>query len=848
MPPASEFDQARYRQDVIDPARKAGNVPPPDLMTRYAVSAAMAGSVAAFDARVAEVVKYWRGLQQQIVFRPLAVALLAAHARLKDAGELSYASFERQQTADRDEALAGLEAKIKDIAASTPAVLRSMVSWLQNEYHGLIGETTIASKLAGHQVTVIDHPWVLPARPSRLSGLAAHLDTLDLRLAAETVFGTSTVRAGFRLHQGFELTSGERITQARLAAKKKELGQRAPDGRKTAHEQVLQVLQQCADRGELDALLLWQLVEVLQPPVTEGLPNRSVVSLASSLGLDQAEAAALVLTLTQQRSADRGAGAAALRRHVNEAEQAGDTEEAAALLAELIARHGDGDGSLESRLRALPPPPPAHVMATPQGDTVLVEWQPGPARAGHLRYRVARCSARPAGSPSAGLTVAETADVSAVDREPPNGVRLYYTVFATRGADAWSAGTSAAEVLRLPEVTDFRLEAQPDAITGSWRVAPGSTDVIVARAEGAPPDPAGGRQVPASLADFHDTGLQGGIRYYYRACAVYVNDTGERWQTPGVVRWATPDTPLDAVPELRAELQPADDPGIVLAWRTVEAGTVRIYRSNGLLSLPAGTSIGLDELTRLGHPVPGPAVSGADGSTSLRTRVFNGRSCFTAITVGAERAVVGARTTVAVMSPVTEPCARRDGDHVWLSWTWAQDCHTCRVEWFAGPDRSPAAPPAECGRQRFYDEGGFGIAVGPDPVTVSIRSLYRDAAGEILSPPAEVTVPGRDVTVRYAFRRKTWWAPWRWDRLVLRADRECRLPSLTVVHKTGRIMPLRPEQGEPVLSLPGAQLVPGRPLSVRIPGLGRREPGWLACFFSGDPPEGISLVPARSRR
>jgi hypothetical protein len=848
MPPASEFDKAGYCQDVLEPARKAGNVLPPVLMTRYAVSADMAGNAAAFDTRVAEVVKYWRGLQQRIVFRPLAVALLAAHARLKDAGELSYASFERQHTADREEALAGLEAKIKDIAASTPAVLRSMVSWLHGEYHDLISEATIVSQLASHQVTVIDHPWVLPARPSRLSGLAAHLDTLDLRLAAETVFGTSKVRAGFRLHQGFELSSGERISQALLAAKKRELAQRAPDDRKTAHGEVLQVLQQCADRGELDALLLWQLIEVVQPQVTEGLPNRSVVSLASSLGLDQAEAAALVLTLTQQRSADRGVGAAALKRQLNEAEQAGDTEEAAALLVELIARYGDPDGSLASRLRSLAPPPPAHVLATHQGDTVRVEWQPAPTQAGEVRYCAVRSSGRAAGSPSAGLMVAETAGLSAADRAPPNGVRLYYTVFATRGADAWSAGTSAAEVLRLPEVTDFRLEAQPDAIAGSWRVAPGSTDVIVTRAEGSPPGSAGGHQVPAGLAGFHDTGLQRGTRYYYRACAVYVNDAGERWQTPGVVGWATPETPLDTVPELHAELLPADDPGIVLAWRAVEAGTVRIYRSNGPPSLPTGTSIGLDELTRFGHPVPGRVVSGADGKSSLRTRVFNGRSCFTALTLGAERAMIGASTTVAVMSPVSEPRARRDGEHVWLRWTWAEDCHLCRVEWSAGPDRSPAAPPLECGRQRFYDDGGFGIAVGPDPVTVSIRSVYRDAAGEILSAPAGVTVPGRDVMVRYAFQRKTWRTPWRRDRLVLRADRECRLPSLTVVRKTGRIMPLHPEQGEPVFSLPSAQLAPGRTLSVRIPDLGRHEPGQLACFFSGDPPEGISLVPDRSRR
>jgi hypothetical protein len=848
MSPASEFSKDRYRQDVLEAALKAGDVLPPDLMTRYAVSDAIAGNAAAFNARVAEVVRYWRVLQQQIVYESLAVALLAAHDRLKDAGELSYASFARQRTAGRNEALAGLEAKIKDIAASTPAVLRSTVSLLHRDCHGLVSEDTIVSQLSSHQVIVVDHPWVLPPRPSKLSGLAARLDTLDLRLAAETVFGTSVVRAGFRLRQGFQLSTGKRITSTLLAAKKKELAQRRPDDRKTAHEEILQVLQQCADRGELDALLLWQLIEVLQPQVTEGLPNRSVISLASSLGLDEAEAAELVLTLTQQRSGDRGTSARELERQVNEAEQAGDTEEAAALLAQLIAAHGDGDGSLESRLQALPPPPLPHVLATSQGDTVRVEWPPAPTRVGNVRYRVVRCSGEPARSPSAGLTVAETIGLSAADREPPNGVRLYYTVFATRGADVWSAGTSAAELLRLPEVTDFRFEAQPDAIAGWWRVPPGATEVVVTRATAAPPGPGGGHLVPASLTDFHDTSLQGGTRYYYRVRAVYVNEAGESWPTPGVVHWATPDTPLDTVLELRAELQPAGDPGIALTWCTVEAGTARIYRSNGPPALSAGASIGLDEMARFGHPAPGRVISRTNGESCLSTQVFNGRSCFTAITVGAARAVVGASATVAVMSPVTDVRARRDGDHLWLRWNWADDCHVCRVEWSAGPDRPQAASPVECGRQRYHDDGGFGIRVGPGPVTVSIRSVYRDATGEILSTPFELPIPGRDIVVRYAFRRRTRWAPWRRDRLVLRADRACQLPSLTVVHRTGRIMPLRPEQGEPVCSLPEVRLPQGRRLSVPIPTLRLARPGRLACFFAGEPPDSISLVPDRSRR
>ena len=805
----------------------------------------MERDAAAFKARVAEVVKCWRGLQQQIVFKPLSVALLAAHARLKEADQLSYAHFARQRGTERAEALSKLEATVKDIAATTPAVLRSTLSLLHDECGGILSEEAIQDQFTAHQVAVVDQMWTLPPRPSRLSGLAGRLDTLDLRLAAEAVFGTDAVRAGFRIRDGFRLASDDRLTRDLLTEKKKSLAQRPHDDRKTAHEEVLQTLLQCSERGELDALLLWQLIDVLQPRVTEGLPNRSIVTLASDLGLDRAEAAELVLTLAQQRAEGPSPNAASLKR-VDEAEQAGDTEEAAALLMELISKRGDSDGRLQVRLRSLPPPPPARVLATPQGSAVRVEWHPGPTRADQVRYRAVRSTGAPAASPSAGLMVADTDGLNSTDGEPPNGVPLYYTVFGTRGADIWSAGTTAPELVLLPEVAACRLEVQDDAILGSWRVAPGTVDVIVTRAEGSPPSATDGQWIATSLASFHDTGLDAGTRYYYRIRAVYLSDAGERRTTPGIVRWATPETALEMVQDLRAELLPADDPGVMLSWHSPDAGTVRIYRGNSPPPRPPGASVRLDELAGYGRPVPGQVVNDAEGESRLRARLVNGRSCFAPITVGAERAVVGVTATVAVMSPVSDLRARRDGDTIWLHWTWAEGCHVCRVEWTGDPGQPAAA--VECGRRRFHDDGGFEITVGFRPVTVLVRSVYRDARGEIASDPVTVCVPGQDATVRYAFRRKTWWAPWRRDRLILRTDRECKLPQLTVVHKAGRIMPLRAEQGTPIFHLPSTDLSPDRPLSVQIPVPACRGPGWLVCFFSGDPPDDISLVRAESRR
>jgi hypothetical protein len=845
MPPASEFDKDRYRKEVLEPALKRGNAPPPDLMIRYA-AAGLERNADAFKARIDEVVRYWRELEQKLVYKQLAAALLAAHARLKDAGQVSYAHFAQQRDAERDEALARLKATVSDIAATTPAVLRSTLTWLRDLYSGMFSDDAIKSEFAARQVAVVDQGWPLPPRPSQLSGLARSLDTLDIRLAAEAVFSTGDVRAGFRLKDGFRLIAGNRvITRDLIAGKKEKLALRPHDGRKTAHEDVLQALQQSEERHELNALLLWQLIDVLQPQVTEGLPNRSVITLASSLGLDRAEAAELVLTLVQRRSEGSGAHAAGLKR-IDDAEQAGDTEEAAALLTELISKRGDGGGRLHARLSALPPPPPVRVLATQRGSAVYVQWQPGPTRADQVQYRAVRSAGAPAASPSAGLVVADTDALNSTDGEPPNGMPLYYTVFGTRGADIWSAGTSAPVVVLLPEVTACQLEVQDDAILGSWRVAAGTADVLVTRAEGSPPPETGGQQIATSLAGFHDTGLRAGTRYYYRIRAVYVSDAGERRVTPGIVCWATPETALEMVREFRAELLPADEPGVMLSWRAPEAGTVRIYRGDSPPPRPPGAVIRLDELAGYGRPVPGRVVDDDGGESRLRTRLVNGRSCFTAMTVGAERAVVGETATMMIMSPVSDLQARRDGEKVWLRWTWAEGCHVCRVEWPGGPGQPAAA--AECGRRRFHDDGGFEIVSGSQPLTVSVRSVYRDADGEITSVPAQVEVPGRDVTVRYAFLHKAWWAPWRRDRLILRTDRECTLPPLTVVYKAGRIMPLRAEQGTPVAELPGADLSPDRPLSVPVPAPARRGPGWLVCFFSGDPPDGISLVPTESRR
>jgi hypothetical protein len=77
---------------------------------------------------------------------------------------------------------------------------------------------------------------------------------------------------------------------------------------------------------------------------------------------------------------------------------------------------------------------------------------------------------------------------------------------------------------------------------------------------------------------------------------------------------------------------------------------------------------------------------------------------------------------------------------------------------------------------------------------------------------------------------------------MLRADRSCRIPPLTVVRSPGRVLPLRAESGTPILRLPEVDLSPGAPYSVTIPEPADPGESRLGCFFAGPVPAGIALV------
>ena len=87
-----QWDPEQYRLEVLEPARRAGNVPPADLYVRYGLPEDISDQ-RLFAARIAEVIAYWQALRSKRTYARLAETLIASHAELERGGRLTLAKL-----------------------------------------------------------------------------------------------------------------------------------------------------------------------------------------------------------------------------------------------------------------------------------------------------------------------------------------------------------------------------------------------------------------------------------------------------------------------------------------------------------------------------------------------------------------------------------------------------------------------------------------------------------------------------------------------------------------------------------------------------------------------------------
>ena len=217
------WDRDRYLAEVLEPARKAGNVPPADLYVRYGLARNL-GDQSAFNRQIAQALACWRELRGRRMYARLAESLIAAHADLEKAGLLTPTGFTEHEAKVRQGLLERLARLARIEAGAATHVGPDVITRLRDALGGAVSDADISSALSRAGVRIIGAYPALPAEPHpKQADLALYLKQLGVRLSAEVVFGPAAGR-GFRILGGFRLPDGRTLTVTELDAARSRRG------------------------------------------------------------------------------------------------------------------------------------------------------------------------------------------------------------------------------------------------------------------------------------------------------------------------------------------------------------------------------------------------------------------------------------------------------------------------------------------------------------------------------------------------------------------------------------------------------------------------------------------------
>ncbi|WP_026400367.1 hypothetical protein [Actinomadura rifamycini] len=860
------FDE-EYRRDVLEPARAAGDQPPEDLRARYALPDPL--EPAAVTARVREVRQCWRRARGQLKYRRLIDRLEAEHRALAPV----FAAAERGDLRGLADRLHGGTERARRRRAETRARLADAAGAPRMATPGEVAAIARAGGMAADELArlaaadgiEVREPDPLPvsAPYPAFRKVRESLDVLGERHLAGFLFGDRPT-GPMRVLDGFAPASpggadrAPRPDRAAVAAAGERWARRARDTSTTHAETVLAALRSGADPADL---LLYDVVDRLRERFRQRASDRALLRhAAEDLGVAAEDARRLVFAVVREGGPGAGGLAGRLRALLDagevfaaaeladasdvpapdgggeqpeerllaaEARRRLDTalrlrETAAAerdpdrawrLLADALTLVRDLPGAAEHQRRLAPAPVPDVRADVEYGDgdaagAVRVSWEPSPSTAGDVLYHVVRRRGRPPRGPADGRPVRDGRDP-----EPPVNAPLYYGVVAVRG-EAAAAPAVAGPVVVRPEPSGVELLPGDGRVTGRWRVPPEAARVLVVR---------DGTAVPAGRDGFGDR-VPNGRALTYRISAVYLDGDGREVVTPGVRASVTPSAPPEPVMELAADPDPGD-PGLVrVRFAPPASGRVELVLADGEPPWPRSALVPLEEVRRETRRVPETAQS-APAEGRLAVRPGSG-GWLVAVTVVEGTAAVGAAHRHVNLPPPRGLVAERRGGHVHVGFDWPRDvAEIDLLHRVAG-----AAPGREAVSRAAYDAHG-GIRVpAPEDAAVEVVLASAGTVGgvRVTGPPVTAVVAARTV-VRYDVVRSG--PPWRRTLTIrLTASRPVRVGRLSLVLRSGRVMPHRAGDGE---TLRAWEQVPV-PGELSAPAPDAAGPYWLRCFAADD--------------
>lgn len=688
---------------------------------------------------------------------------------------------------------------------------------------GSVAESDLAAALSSHGVSVVPD-FELP-RTKVPPAVRTATDHPEFRTVVDVVCRPERPD-GIRVVDGLSYGDRERGLGPQDVARAKALLQqqeaRVEEGARQAAQNALAALTECGSADDLHALALASVAEIAETLLRRGLPRVTVHEELRKCGVHRDDAARLVTKLStgtrvlgpddvadlladgslgearrlldslpepaadecaaRERLAERVAAAEAKKERslarYHAALEAGDRPAAATALREALDVD-PRDGDLKERLRRLPPPPPANLALRVEGRGLVAAWNADGD--GTVAYAVVRTTGALPANPQDGRLLAETHTGTLFrDEDPPVGVCVRYSVFATRDGAAWSDPATDTCVV-LPPPTDLGASAGATQVSLSWDIPSEAVGAVVTRT-----DPDGTRKAyrPTEPGELTVTGLTTGTKYRFSVVSVYLPEDGKRRESAAVSTDATPRGAVRAVEDLHVEAAPA---GHRASWTAVAGYPVELWALPVTARIEPGTRLSRSRLADLhGRRLtlrPGPT---APGRTVREFDPLAEVDLLVPVTVDGDGGLIGTPQVTGSAPQVRTPTVERLGEELRLSWRWPEGDHVIEVGWHA--DGRPVT--RRVTRTAYNDGGGVRIPQAHTVSGLTLATVVRAAGREWVSAPVDVPVSGRAPAASYSLEVKRSWLAGRGTATVTVESPEFRgtVRTLTVL-KEAKFMP-----------------------------------------------------------
>jgi hypothetical protein len=865
----SRFDPKAYEDAVVKPLRRwSSRDLPDDLVTRYSVDLGMTD--AQLVTRLAEVRALWNknaiSTGKAAAIRGIYKAFLTADADLKaDAGTaLGTIAWWRRADAKRAGARQGavdtLAEALRANFGALGLVAAGQLDATMRAMSAALAPDEVEKALVAAQVrreVPLDLPTSSGLQDTVYRSLCERLTDARLLSVVELLHGQTP---GFCVLRAFDSTPPRPggLTPVAVDTAVDRANRRSGN---QPEREALGILVSAVRTGvDLRELTVFHLLHGIRESHAQGVPESALLSQLLKTGMDRSEASLAVFSVLNEGSRVKQGGLAEVAALLGEGKLAearlklaaiSSTEDAAAATAlverqaeQVMAlrtaarealRTGDegtalhrlreatslsvDDEDLVAELRRIPLSPVLDVSVAPEGMGVRVSWRAPADHPDNALYRLVRRLDRVPADPEDGTAVREGGADAVIDPQAPAGAAVGYAVFARVPDGVWSRPVGRTAI-SLPPVQDVRINHDGDVISAHWQLHPDAASVEVTRQtdDQIVPVPLSGKTAFREQVPGDEHAYSFVVRY-----GAGGSSQALRVRTSSLARLA----PVQA---LRiGAVAGGEGPRVAITWRKPAFGDVTIRRATKSAPWDYGAEIPASALAGHGTEVRGAITDEGEWRT-LTADVPAGLFRYTAFTHGPAGVVRGHEEALGSAQPVTGLSARRLGDEQLLSWVWPEQAGTAEVTWSGGRKQIT--------RQQYQREGGCRVRCAGGSISVS--AVVSTADGECRSSPADVVIDVPAPAIHYSVelsRRVLLGGGQVRVRLV--ADEQISRCTIVLVVAPGRVMPLRPDQGQELLRQTHdfAAATPVE-LVADLPKL--RKPFWVRCFLPDSGP--VQLV------